>query len=448
MLSAVWPGLGHGYLGRRRAAVLFALPPLIAVLLIVAWAALGGIERVAVGLFTPTLSLTMVVLIGLLGVWRLVAMADAYLSASGRGIRTSRRGGAVLAAAIGVVLVFHAGAVYYAWSFYDAGRQIFVDPGTAQAEPSPSGSFDPAQDFNATPAVTPETASSRITILLTGIDSGGTRDHALNDTIIVASVDPVAKTASLISFPRDTARFPLYSGGTYTGKINSLMTYARLHPQQFPDGPANTLVKELGFLLGIPVHYYAAVNLDGFVKMIDAVGGVDVVNPRLINDPTYGGWTNGHAVGFYLTAGKHHLDGQTALAYVRSRKGAGDNDFTRAARQQQLLVALAHKMTDPSVIVKLPQLLQAASGAIRTNFPADRASEMLSLAKEIPSDAITRTVLGPTKYATRPPYSETGGVYLLELKMDEVAKLSVSLFGSDSAYAADAGTQASPSPSP
>ena len=84
----------------------------------------------------------------------------------------------------------------------------------------------------------------------------------------------------------------------------------------------------MGFLLGAPIHYYAAIDLAGFRRMIDLVGGVTIDNREAINDPRYD-WLDGTS-GFQLSAGKHHLDGRTALAYVRSRQGVGDNDFNRA----------------------------------------------------------------------------------------------------------------------
>ena len=209
------------------------------------------------------------------------------------------------------------------------------------------------------------------------------------------SVDPEAKTGVMASLPRDLARFPLWKGGTFTGKINSLMSYARRHPEEFPDGPTTTLVKEVGYLVGVPVHYYAAVNLEGFVTLIDLVGGVTVDNERAINDPAYGGWTDGRKIGFYLPAGKQRLDGQEALAFVRSRKGAGDNDFTRARRQQQLLLALQKKMTDPAMLPKLPAILDAAGDTLKTNFPASRLSEMLDLGRSIEDDGRQEDRPGP-----------------------------------------------------
>ena len=94
----------------------------------------------------------------------------------------------------------------------------------------------------------------------------------------------------MVSFPRDIADFPLYSGGTYHGKINALMTDADTNRARFPDGGLTTLTKELGYLLGVPIHYYAAVNLDGFETMIQAVGGVTIENrARSTTRPTAAG---------------------------------------------------------------------------------------------------------------------------------------------------------------
>ena len=165
-------------------------------------------------------------------------------------------------------------------------------------------------------------------------------------------MDPAANDVIMISFPRDIAEFPLYGGGTFKGKINSLMTAAASDPKRFPDGPLPTLANEVGYLLGIPINYFAAVDLDGFQKMIKAVGGVTVNVNGAITDPKYD-WLDGSPR--LLSGGRQAApDPANALAYVRSRYGAGDNDFTRAARQQQLLVALRAKLTDPANLGKLP----------------------------------------------------------------------------------------------
>jgi LCP family protein required for cell wall assembly len=424
-LSFLWPGLGQWYRGRPRAALLYAIP--IAVVLLAALYQLAtAASELAVELFSPSFSLTILILIVLLGLWRLVAMADA--AAPKFGWRTlERRSAALLGAMAIAVVVVHGVAASFAWSFYNAGSKIFVvDPGNETAAPSGD-----APALVATPYATPATKQARVNVLLTGIDSSPGRTHALNDTLIVASIDPVSHKVAMLSFPRDIANFPLWKGGRFSGKINSLMTFANNHKAQFPDGGLPSLIKELGYLSGVPIHYYAAVDLAGFRKLIDTVGGVDINNPRDIDDPGYGGWTDGRAIGFKLSAGPHHLDGQTALAYVRSRKGAGDSDFSRARRQQQLLVALARKLADPKMLPRLPDILSIAGDTVRTNFPADRLTEMIELSHNVDDKSIRQVVLGPP-YSTRS--SPDAPVYTLQLDFAKLAALSMSMFGPDSAY--------------
>ena len=187
---------------------------------------------------------------------------------------------------------------------------------------------------------------SRINVLLTGVDSAETRSHALTDTLMVASIDPVTHDVALISFPRDVSNFPLVDGGIYKGKINSYMTYVNNHPKEFKDKPLVELVRELSFLVGAPIHYYAAVDLAGFRKLVDAAGGVTVNVETALDDRRYD-WLDGRR-GFKLSVGKHTLNGEDALAYVRSRYTPGDNDFRRAKRQQEVLLALARKMATPA----------------------------------------------------------------------------------------------------
>ena len=455
LLSFLWPGLGQAYQRRRRTALVYALP----VLAVAGWAAWEiatlGLQGVALDLFDPSYAQTVLVLGLIMGAWRLVAMADAWLFARRTGARVTLAVGVF--ALLGVaVLGGHGYLGYLTWSFYDAGSKIFVDSGGGDL-PLPTTDPDPLQDTSAgtspgasptapiadaAPIETPATGTSRITVLLAGIDSTATRTHALTDTLLVASVDPAAKTGVMASLPRDLARFPLWNGRTFDAKINSLLSYARRNPGEFPDGAITTLVKEVGYLVGVPVHYYAALNLQGFVTLIDLVGGVTVDNERLINDPVYGGWTDGRPVGFYLGAGKQRLDGQQALAFVRSRKGAGDNDFTRARRQQQLLLALQKKMTDPAMLPKLPSILAAAGDTLKTNFPASRLSEMLELARSIEDHDVERIVLGPP-YATNP---NDGSGYILVPDMEKFAKASVRLFGEDSRYFEPTSGAASPAP--
>lgn len=443
-LSFIWPGLGHWYTRRARAALLFAIP-VIGVVLVVVIQAAGGVGQLASLLISPSSALTILILIVLLGVWREIAVLDAASAIRPRGAwRRGRSLVTVLLVSL-IIVITHAWAGYVAWAFYDAGSRIFVgaegpDTGPIVAvEPTPTplpgetpAPPEPTDEYVVAPFATPPTAVSRINVLLTGVDSGGDRQHALTDTLIVASIDPATSHVALISFPRDISDFPMVDGRTYSGKINSFMTYVSNHRSEFQSGPLTELVRELSFLVGAPIHYYAAVDLAGFRRMIDTVGGVTIDNKRAIDDPRYD-WLDGRR-GFKLSVGKHKLDGEDALAYVRSRYTPGDNDFNRARRQQEVLLALGRKVTSPSMLTSIPDVLDVAGDTLRTNFPSDRVSEMLQLVDDIDPDAVRQVVLG-APYSFHPPTNETGGIYKLRLKMAKLKALSVEIFGRDSAYA-------------
>lgn len=429
-LSFVWPGLGQWYAGRTRSAAMYALPVALVTGVVLTQLA-DGVADFAARLVDPSVALTVVILVGALGAWRLLSMLDALAITGGRpALRT--RAGAVLLGLSVVTIGTHVLAGYYAWAFYDAGSRIFVgEPDPDASGPPPGTSGDPV--YEATPLTTPATPEDRVTILLTGIDSAPGRSHALTDTLLVVSVDPLTGESVMVSFPRDIAEFPLWDGRTFAGKINSLMSTAARNPGAYPDGPLPTLIRELGYLLGTPIHYYAAIDLAGFERLIDAVGGVTVKVERRIADPSYN-WLDGSPRGFYLEVGTHTLDGRTALAFVRSRRGAGDNDFGRAARQQEVLAALRTKLVDPAMLPRLPELLDLAADTVRTNFPPDRIDEMLGIAAGVSDEGIRRVVLQPPDYSLHPPTDSTGGIYILRLKLDALAALSIELFGEESRY--------------
>jgi LCP family protein required for cell wall assembly len=436
-LSFLWPGLGHWYTRRDRAALLFALP-VVAVTLMVAIQAAGGPGQLAALLISPSSALTVCILIVLLGVWRELAVIDSASAIKPRG--AWRRGRSLVTVSLVTVLiaVTHIWAGSVAYAFYSAGTRIFVgadegaDAGQVLgATPSPGQSADPNDQYVVVPFATPQTAVSRINVLLTGVDSAETRSHALTDTLMVASIDPVTHDVALISFPRDVSNFPLVGGGTYKGKINSYMTYVNNHPKEFKDKPLVELVRELSFLVGAPIHYYAAVDLAGFRKLVDAAGGVTVNVETALNDARYD-WLDGRPRGFKLSTGKHTLNGEDALAYVRSRYTPGDNDFRRAKRQQEVLLALARKVATPAMLPRMPRLIDVAGDTLRTNFPSDRVSEMLDLVQGIGGAKVTQVVLDrPYAFSY---YADPGGIYTLELKMDKLAELSRKIFGSESTY--------------
>src|SRR4051812_34610894 len=191
-----------------------------------------------------------------------------------------------------------------------------------------------------------------------------------------------------------------------------------------------TLVNEMSYVVGVPIDYYAQIDIAGFSQLIDTVGGVDVTIENPVNDPGY--QFSPTETGFFLDAGTHHLDGKYATAFARSRHGSSDYD--RAARQQKLLLALRAKLNDPQVLLNLPNIVDAASQVIRTNAPLDRLPEIISIAQQSQAAETQRYVLSPPDYAEG---VVVDGVrtFQLQLKMDAVAQLSIELFGELSRYA-------------
>jgi LCP family protein required for cell wall assembly len=231
------------------------------------------------------------------------------------------------------------------------------------------------------------------------------------------------------NLPLDTSEFPFWRGHLYGNRINSLMSYSARHPSQFGNmPPPEVIAHEVGYLIGIKVPYYATVDLAGFEKVVDLVGGVDIDNPRDLDDPTYPGGPNGAPMHFHLSAGPHHLDGATALKYARVRHSKCESDFSRAARQQQILTALRHQVQSPDVLPRVPALLNEAADLIRTNFPVARVGALVQLGAQVDEANVH-------KYVLAPPYSaQLPGSAKLGLNMARVATLSVALFGDDSRY--------------
>jgi LCP family protein required for cell wall assembly len=226
-----------------------------------------------------------------------------------------------------------------------------------------------------------------------GVDSGFDRTWALTDTMLVVSVDADG-TSAMISIPRDLYGVPLPDGTPYEAKLNQLMSEADADPERFPAGGVGTLKEVIGDLLGIPIHYFAAINLTGFKEAVDAIDGVDITVTRAIADPLYS--EDGfQEPGFYVDPGRYHMDGAFALAYVRSRHGPGDSDFTRAERQQELLTAIRDKLTAGNLVVSLPGLLDAVKNTISTDIPSARIPSLARAVQEDDVSSLQRAVIQP-----------------------------------------------------
>ncbi len=194
--------------------------------------------------------------------------------------------------------------------------------------------------------VSPEIPEDVMNFLLLGENQG------LTDTIIIASVNPTLQTVTLINIPRDL----FYKGH----KINELNSYYGI----------DKLYQAVNEITGLNIKKHAIFSFDAFVKVVDGLGGIDIDVEKPITDNQYPGPNYSYTL-VSFEKGLQHMDGETALKYVRSRKST--NDFDRGARQQQVITALKHKVNNLNLISQLPayvSLYEGVQSLIKTDVGA------------------------------------------------------------------------------
>jgi LCP family protein required for cell wall assembly len=411
LLNAVFPGLGHLVAGQRRWALILALPVLIVLAVGVILVLGGDITSLAARLFDPVVLGVLLGLQTLLVLWRLGALAAVRQITPIRATAQTIVAGAVAVAIVLLPQLWVAGLTLDA---RDSAAEVFAPVGEGGAwvpdasappvasddpdfgtEASPSYSVEPSASSSvpasASPSPTP--AIPRVSVLLIGIDSGVGRNTALTDTMIVASLDPVGKTVSMASIPRDMVDVPLPDGRTFRGKINSLVSYVRWHPGKFPgakDGQS-VLAAALGQLLDLKIDMWAQVNLPGFVDLVDAVGGINIDVTDGFCDYRYKEYG---IKGFNITPGRYHFDGEHALGYARIRKAAGESDFTRAARQQEVIAALRDRIVKGGLLENPARFLKGIGHTITTNIKPSVIADWIDIASKVGRSDTFRTVIG------------------------------------------------------
>ena len=446
LLSFLFPGLGQAYVGQPLLAAVFAAPVLLIVIGVVAIATLFA-GQLRNDLLSSSFLIGALALDVALMAWRLASIGQVGLGIGSGPATPPARPRAAQARHVGslaiVASLLVATIAMHAWAGLVIARidstlaDVFVggisSPGGGGPLNRPEFRWD---------------GTERVTFLLLGIDSGVGRSEALTDTILAVSIDPVAGTAVMVSVPRDTGFVPLpdrsiYADGVYPSKINQLSTDANKDPARWcPDLPVTTgdcgvrtLERAIGLYLGIPIQYYATVDLQGFADLIDAVGGVRLCLPGKLVDPEYSGptWV-GH--GITLPAGCAQYDGPHALAYSRIRKGwlelpdgtrVTQNDFKRADRQQQVLLQLRSKFAQADLVFALPRILQAVAVTVNTDFPRAKAGDLASLLPLITGPHIQRVVLGYPGFVDLPLNPAIN--YLLIPQRDAVRTEMQRLFG-------------------
>jgi LCP family protein required for cell wall assembly len=241
---------------------------------------------------------------------------------------------------------------------------------TAQPTVIPAG----AEVAAPTPAPLREFAPNVVNVLLIGSDNRPGDTTWRSDVIIVASIDPDVPSLTMLSIPRDTW---VYIPGWRWQRIN--LAYGRGEAAGFPGGGKELLKQTIQYNFGVPIHYIARVDFNGYKHMIDAVGGVDVIANCSLYDifPDVPEGANdiisGPELSTVLTgtidipvAGVYHLDGKHALWYARSRKTT--SDFDRSRRQQRVLRALWVAIQKQGLIQNLPGLWDSMTETIYTDL--------------------------------------------------------------------------------
>jgi LCP family protein required for cell wall assembly len=389
LLSFLLPGLGQAYNRQTMLAWLLALP-VVVIAIGAAIVFLFPDFDILSNLLDIRFLVALIVLDVALLAWRAVAIIQAY--AARRGSRPTRVPIAITVGLLVIAVGMHAVPAFYAVKAIDTLNSVALGGGDAGYR-GPAGSVTGGRNVLPPPSVHPEVVDGeRVNFLLVGVDSGFNRPHALTDTMLVVSIDADG-TSAMISVPRDLYGAPLPDGTPYDQKLNMLMSEADGDPERFPSGGVGTLKAVVGDLLGIEIHYFAAVNLTGFKDAVDAIGGVDITVERAIADPVYS--EDGELEpGFYVEPGTYHMDGPFALAYVRSRHGAGDSDFTRAERQQELLTAIRDKLAG-NLVGSLSALLDVVKNTISTDIPSARMPSLARAVQQADMTQLERTVIQP-----------------------------------------------------
>ena len=193
-------------------------------------------------------------------------------------------------------------------------------------------------------------AEDKTTVMIMGVDERAD-DVGRSDTLMIATLDPHTDHAALLSIPRDT-RVKIKGRGY--DKINAAFAY----------GGERLAESTVESFLGIDIDHYIIVNTNSFVRLVDAIGGIDInVEKRMYyEDP----WDDNGGLVIDIYPGLQHMDGEKAVTYVRYRDEEGD--IGRVRRQQEFMAACMDKLTSPSIIPKIPTIIGEIMDAVQTDL--------------------------------------------------------------------------------
>lgn len=236
-------------------------------------------------------------------------------------------------------------------------------------------------------------------ILLLGV---GDKDHDgidLTDTMMIVSLDPEnSESAVLLSLPRDL--YVLQTEQMGANRLNSLyrdykgvLMAGGKKKEEASNEALSQLSTEIGTLIGLQIHGVIKLNFSGFEQAIDALGGIDVAVPEDIVDPEYPGPDYTYET-FTILKGPRHLDGATALKYARSRHST--SDFSRSARQQQIIAAASDKARKLGIlgsISKATGIMSIIANTMETTLSTGQLLGLVHMGKKIDQQKIVNMQL-------------------------------------------------------
>lgn len=239
------------------------------------------------------------------------------------------------------------------------------------------------------------TAKDKSTIMIMGVDARED-DVGRSDTLMIAAVDPKRNQASLLSVPRDTrVKIPGHSWD----KINAAYAYGSAKSGIL--GGEKLAQRTVEDFLGVNIDHYVVIDTHAFQKIIDAIGGIDIdVEKRMYyEDP----WDDDGGLVIDLKPGMQHMNGKTAVTYVRYRDEEGD--IGRIKRQQKFMKACMDKVTSPAIIPKLPTVIKEVIGSVKTDLSFRQLLEFAGTLKEAQKNGLkTEMVPGRPLYISGVSY--------------------------------------------
>ena len=407
--SAVVPGLAHWIAGRRRAAVvIFSLALALAVGAIVLALTTSRTELLRMAVRPGWLTVVIVVALVIALAW-VVLVTGSYRVLGP--VRTTgvAHAGVILGLTVLSLLVAAppVAVARYAYLQRDLVTNLFPDE-------DPNAGLAAGRNGGGTGE--PFSGRDRVTILLLASDAGPDRTGTRTDSMVAASIDTHTGDVTLFSLPRNLQNVPMPPGALreqwpngFPDLLNGVYQFVADQPHLLAgarDRGAAGIKSVVSYILGIPIDYYAMVNLEGFNEFIDAIGGVTInVTQRLPIGGLLADGTRVPPVG-YLEPGVQHLSGTQAQWYARSRRDG--TDYDRMLRQRCLIGAMVQQATPVNVLKHFQELSSATKKLAETDIPRSVLPDLISLGDKMHGGSTIRSLafVPPIINTANPEYAK------------------------------------------